>query len=122
VEFDLGQTFRPLDADFHLLVHFTAIAPNDGTISLQLMSYALSRLGPLTARGWTQHCTAIFRESQTKNSFLVNVEATNSPDGVVAVTLFHGYSPPELTPSSARSHSQIPNSHNDAGGKADLSE
>ncbi len=53
---------------------------------------------------------------------LVNVEATSSPDGVVVDTVLHGYNPPQLTPSSGDRHPQIPNSHNDAGGKPDLSE
>lgn len=117
---DSGLTSGFVSANSNIPVHFTAIALNQGTISFQLMSYALSRLGPLTARGWTQHFTAIFRDTKSDNSILINVEATNSPDGVVVDTLLHGYNPPQLTPSSRRP--QIPNSHNDASGKPDLSE
>lgn len=115
-------TLGLVSANSTLPVHFTAIALNGGTISFQLMSYALSRLGPLAARGWTQHFTAIFRQSGTNGSILVNVEATNSPDGVVVDTLLHGYNPPQLTSSSSGRRPHIPNSHNDAGGKQDLSE
>lgn len=88
------------------------IAPNHGTISFQLMSYALSTLGTLTARGWTQHFTAVFYGTGRDSLILINVEATNSGDGVVADTLFRGYNPP--TPLSG--HPQIPNSHNDVHG------
>lgn len=96
------------------LVHFTMIAANEGDISFELMSYALSTLGMLTARGWTQHFTAVFYGTGGRDGLiLINVEATNSGDGVVADTLFRGYDPPR--PSSG--HPQILNSHNDVHGK-----